>query len=84
MTFVYFRGGCKQLTHLPQKQLPQVVGRFDWLSEVEGSEDRNIILNWWFAMHPEKIQQAFRVPTPEFGALGVPTAKGGYVTPENA
>lgn len=29
-------------------------------SQVEGSEDRNIILNWWFAMHPEKKQQAFQ------------------------
>jgi hypothetical protein len=27
---------------------------------VEGSEERNIILNWWFAMHPEKKQQAFQ------------------------
>lgn len=28
-------------------------------AQVEGSEERNIILNWWFAMHPEKKQQAF-------------------------
>lgn len=31
-----------------------------WWHCVEGSEDRNIILNWWFAMHPEKKQQAFQ------------------------
>ncbi|CAK9018711.1 unnamed protein product [Durusdinium trenchii] len=30
-----------------------------WWHCVEGSEERNIILNWWFAMHPEKKQQAF-------------------------
>jgi len=46
-----------------------------WWHCVEGSEDRNIILNWWFAMHPEKIQQAFRVPpTPAKGGGGYNTS----------
>lgn len=30
-----------------------------WWHCVEGSADRNIILNWWFGLHPEKKQLAF-------------------------
>mmetsp|Transcript_27292 Transcript_27292/g.78416 ORF Transcript_27292/g.78416 Transcript_27292/m.78416 type:complete len:508 (+) Transcript_27292:38-1561(+) len=29
-----------------------------WWHCVEGSQDRNMILNWWFALHPEKLALA--------------------------
>ncbi|CAJ1327196.1 unnamed protein product [Effrenium voratum] len=31
-----------------------------WWHCVEGSDDRNIILNWWFALHPDKKRRAFQ------------------------
>jgi len=43
-----------------------------WWHCVEGSQDRNMILNWWFALHPEKL------------ALGPGSPAGGPVRGDEA